>query len=169
MTASLQTMVPVRFIQDDLLLTQWSQLHRQVTRRAFELFEAAGREHGHAREHWLRAEAEVHNRVMLRMEETQTEIRLSASLKLHPNEQLEIGLRPNHLFILSSPTGSNGGDSNSGVQQFPLTQILKCVRLPCALQPQRVSAYLSGERLEVVIAKQPERVTGDISEANRAA
>lgn len=166
MTESLQTMVPVRFIQDDLLLTQWSQLHRQVTHRAFELFEAAGREHGHAREHWLRAEAEVHNRVTLRMEETQAEIRLSASLKLHFNEQIEIGLRPNHLFILSSPAGRNGGNS---VQQFPLTHILKCVRLSCALQPQRVSAYLSGERLEVVIAKQPVHVAGDIAEANRAA
>ena len=35
------------------------QMQEQVRRRAYELFETRGREHGHDREDWLQAEAEI--------------------------------------------------------------------------------------------------------------
>jgi hypothetical protein len=33
--------------------------HEDVARRAYELFEASGRQHGRHEEHWLQAEAEL--------------------------------------------------------------------------------------------------------------
>ena len=35
------------------------ELEEQIHRRAYELYEARGREHGHDREGWLQAEAEI--------------------------------------------------------------------------------------------------------------
>ncbi|MFI5107278.1 MAG: DUF2934 domain-containing protein [Terriglobales bacterium] len=37
-------------------------LEEQICRRAYELYEARGREHGHDREDWLQAEAEILDR-----------------------------------------------------------------------------------------------------------
>jgi hypothetical protein len=34
-------------------------LEEQICRRAYEIYEARGREHGHDREDWLQAEAEI--------------------------------------------------------------------------------------------------------------
>ncbi len=39
-----------------------TQLEEQISRRAYELYEARGREHGHDREDWLQAEAEILDR-----------------------------------------------------------------------------------------------------------
>jgi len=44
---------PLRPISDP------NELQEQISRRAYELFEARGREHGHDREDWLQAEAEI--------------------------------------------------------------------------------------------------------------
>ena len=39
-----------------------TELQEQIHRRAYELYEARGREHGHDREDWLQAEAEILDR-----------------------------------------------------------------------------------------------------------
>lgn len=39
-----------------------TELEEQIHRRAYELYEARGREHGHDREDWLQAEAEILDR-----------------------------------------------------------------------------------------------------------
>jgi len=36
-----------------------TMLEEQICRRAYEIYEARGREHGHDREDWLQAEAEI--------------------------------------------------------------------------------------------------------------
>jgi len=35
------------------------ELEEQIRRRAYEIYEARGREDGHDREHWLQAEGEI--------------------------------------------------------------------------------------------------------------
>ena len=58
-----------RFGPDNPFFERALEITDLITRRAYELFEAAGSRHGHDREHWLRAESEILLRVPVEITE----------------------------------------------------------------------------------------------------
>ncbi len=78
-----------------------------MTQRAFDLFERNGRIHGHDLEDWLVAEAELLTPVLLELSETDTELIVRADVPGFTEQDLEIIVEPERLFITGT-TGKNG-------------------------------------------------------------
>ena len=66
MTADIRQMKKVPSTADHVPSTLAQSADERVRRRAYELYEERGREHGHAEEDWFRAEAEILSVVLRR-------------------------------------------------------------------------------------------------------
>lgn len=109
-----------------------------VARRAHELFEARGREHGHDREDWLRAESELLCPVSVSMSESEDRISVRANVVGFDETELEVSIEPSCVTILGRKEAS---DTKAKVGEIEQTgshpgQILEVVDLAAEVLPE---------------------------------
>lgn len=76
------------------------QVQLATTRRAYELFETRGREHGHDWEDWFRAETELLRPVSVAMSESEDRISVRANVLGFEANELKVSIEPRRLTIL---------------------------------------------------------------------
>lgn len=84
-----------------------------VARRAYELFETRGFEHGHDWEDWFRAESELLRPVSIAISESDDWISVRANVFGFDEKELKVGVEPRRITILgkklASVTETEGG------------------------------------------------------------
>lgn len=108
---------------------QMQPLQLAIARRAYELFEARGGEHGHDWEDWFQAESELLRPVPVVTSESRDMFTLCANVLGFAPEDLQVGIEPFRLTILG-----NLGDQLADA--YP-SEILRIVELPVAIVPER--------------------------------
>ena len=122
----------------DDLRWEMQEMQLAITRRAYELFEARGCEHGHDWEDWFRAESELLRPVAVSMSEAENRISVRANVFGFQDTELRVSLEPRRITIVgkkeASTTESEGGKLEY-IDWFP-DQIMQLIDLPTDIVPQ---------------------------------
>jgi len=136
---------------------QWEmqQVQLGVARRAYELFETRGCEHGHDWEDWFRAESELLRPVSVSMSESDDRISVRASVFGFEESELRVSIEPRCITILGkkevSVTESEGGKVE--YIDWDPDQILKLIDLTTDVVPENSVVELQAGLLKFELPK----------------
>ena len=138
-----------------ILFGRMNELHRMIARRAYELFEQRGREHGRHIDDWLQAESELLYVCRHDLRESEFAVTVRAEIPgSFTAEQLKISVEP-HRLMVSGERELNvlRGDSSGTHSEGKLQHIFRLHVLPTEVDPAKTTARLRGEVLEIVMPK----------------
>lgn len=122
------------------LQSKVQKLQLAIARRAHELFEARGREHGHDLEDWLRAESELLCPVSIAMSESKDRVSVRANVAGFDQSEIEVSVEPSRVMILGEKTKSTRTTEPGTTEprgSHP-DQILEVIDLATEVIPERV-------------------------------
>lgn len=120
-----------------------------IASRAYELYEARGREDGRDLEDWFRAEAELVRPVPIKITEAEDQLTLRAQVPGFSAEEVTVGIEPRRIIIW-------GKKERPGVKETQRTiqdQFLRVQDLPGEVDPTKAMATLQGGVLDVTLSK----------------
>ena len=155
-----------------VLLERMRKLHGMIARRAYELFEQRGREHGRHLDDWLQAESEISYACRHDLRESDLAVTVRAEIPgSFTPEQLKISVEPRRLMV----SGERGldvlrGEGSRTYSEKRLQHIFRMHELPAEVDPSRTKATLRGEVLEIVMPKvgAAAKAGGKVKAASRA-
>ncbi|MGA8866445.1 MAG: DUF2934 domain-containing protein [Candidatus Sulfotelmatobacter sp.] len=124
------------------------ELQLAIARRAHELFEARGCEHGHDLEDWLRAESELLCPVSIAMSESQDRVSVRANVTGFDRSEVEACVEPHRITILGKRKPSIEKREPGGTEQDALhpDRVLQVIDLAIEVVPERaIVELLAGE------------------------
>ena len=126
------------------LQAKMQKMQLAIARRAHELFEARGREHGHDLDDWFRAQRELLFPVSISTSESKDRIDLRATVVGFDETNLAISIEPRCIMILGNKETSGTKAQIATVEQarsYPY-QILEVVDLATEVVPERAVVEL---------------------------
>ena len=135
------------------------QVQLAIARRAYELFETLGCEHGHDWEDWFRAESELLRPVSVSMQESADRISVYANVLGFEENELRVSIEPRRISILGkkevSATETEGGKIEY-IDWVP-DQILQFIDLVTEVMPKSAVVELQAGLLKFELQKAAER------------
>ncbi len=126
-----------------------------IARRAYELFEMGGGDHGHDREDWFRAESELLRPVSVSISESEDRVSVRANVLGFEETELGVSIEPDRITILgqkkTTATGTEGGKVEF-IDWYP-DQILQVVDLPTKVMPESAVVELEAGLLKFDLPK----------------
>src|ERR1017187_3709725 len=122
----------------DALRRQMQQVQLAITRRAYELFEARGREHGHDWEDWFRAESELLHPVSISTSESADQFTVRTNVLGFGENELRVSIEPRHITILGRKemkATKTEGRKGEDIDRYP-DRILQCIDLATEVIPE---------------------------------
>jgi len=115
-----------------------------IARRAHELFEARGREHGHDLEDWVRAESELLCPVSIAMSESQGRVSVCANVASLQRGKIEASVEPHRVTILGErkPSTAETGMSATERHDAHPDRILQVIDLATEVMPEQATVKL---------------------------
>ncbi len=145
---------PIRLNTIEDLQERMNEIHDQIARRAFEIFEENGRESGQDFDHWLRAEGELLLPVRLVLEETEEQLKVTAEVPGLTEEELRVALEPRRLTITAkSAKIQEKEQENFGRRERLGKELLQVADLPAEVDATRAKASLQNGALEITLPK----------------
>jgi len=126
------------------LQAKMQEMQLAIARRAHELFEARGREHGHDIDDWFRAQSELLCPVSISISQSKDRIDLCATVVGFDETNLKISIEPRQITILGDKETSGTKAQVATVEQarsYPY-QILEVVDLATEVMPERAVVEL---------------------------
>ena len=121
------------------------QVQLAIARRAYELFEDRGREHGHDWEDWFQAESELLRPVSAALSETGDRISVRVNVFGFGKKELRIAIEPTRITIVGKKritvTESEEGKIEY-IDSYP-DMIMKVIDLPSAILPENAAIRLA--------------------------
>jgi HSP20 family protein len=128
-----------------------------ITRRAYELFETRGREHGHDWEDWFRAESELLRPVSVAMSESEDRISVRANVYGFEASELKVSIEPRRITILGekqlSTTEAEG--RKVGLVAWYPDQILQVISLAADVTAENAVVEFQTGLLKFELPKAP--------------
>jgi HSP20 family molecular chaperone IbpA len=131
-----------------------------IARRAFELFEKRGREHGHDWEDWCKAESEFLYPVSIATSESEDRVSIRANVLGFTENELHVSIEPKRLAILGKREGTTSqaeAGSIGRADQYP-DQILRLIDLTTEVDPGRAMIELQGGILRFELPKATKQI-----------
>jgi HSP20 family protein len=123
-----------------------------IARRAFELFEARGSEHGHDREDWFRAESELLTPVPATVFDTHGGFMVRAELPGFTGKDVEVRAEPKRLIIYAKKRKTSEQEKGKAVLQEKMSdEVFRVLDLPHEIDPGSMTANVKNEVLEVTL------------------
>jgi HSP20 family protein len=142
------------FVEVEKLFEQVKEFSQTVARRAYEYFEARGREFGHDLEDWLRAESELMRRVPVEIKEADGQITLRAEVPGFTANEIKISVEPQRLVISGkSEKTAEVEKEQTLLSEFRSNQFCRELRLPAEVEPDKTMAGLKDGVLELSFVK----------------
>jgi HSP20 family molecular chaperone IbpA len=126
-----------------------------IARRAYELFEKRGGEHGHDWEDWFRAESEILRPVSVSMSESDDRISVRANVLGLDGNELKVSVEPQRITILGKKEMS-ASESEEGKMEFidrVPDQILHMIDLAADVIPEGTVVELQAGLLKFELPK----------------
>jgi len=145
------------FVEAEKLFGRMKEFSQSVARRAYEYFEARGREFGHDLEDWFRAESELMRRVPVEIKEADGQITVLAEVPGFTANEIKVSVEPQRLVIngkLEKTTEEK--KEQTLLSEFRSNQFCRELRLPSEVDPAKTTAVLKDGVLELAFAKAPE-------------
>ena len=135
------------------LVEQTRLISAAIARRAYELFEARGSEHGHDREDWVRAESELLTPLPATIVDTDRAVIVRAELHGLMGKDVEVLAEPRHLIVRPRKQTSKQDDGRAAFQVDLSAEMYRVLDLPSEIDPQNMKATIENEVLEVTLVK----------------
>jgi HSP20 family protein len=153
-TTKHQTPAGPIFVEAEKLFEQMKEFSQSVARRAFEYFEARGREFGHDLEDWFRAESELMRRVPVEVKEADGRITVRAEVPGFAADEIKVSVEPKRLVISGkSEKTTEETKEQTLISEFRSNQFCRELRLPAEVEPDKTTAALKDGVLEIAFAK----------------
>lgn len=138
-----------KMVVTDALANLIEAIEHTIAYRAYELYEARGREGGHDLEDWFRAEAELVRPIPIKITEAKEQLTLRAQVPGFSAEEVTVGIDPRRIIIWGKKERSAGKEPQQTLQD----QFL-CVRdLPGEVDPTKAMAILRRGVLDVTLSR----------------
>jgi HSP20 family molecular chaperone IbpA len=125
-----------------------------IARRAYELFEARGSEHGHDREDWFRAESELLTPIPATVVDTNGEFRVTAEISGFTGKDVEVLAEPRRLVIRANKQETVEREKERATFQGKIfDEMFRVLELPQEIDPDNMTAAIKNGVLEVTLAK----------------
>jgi HSP20 family protein len=156
-TAKQQTPSSPIFVEAEKLFDQMKEFSQSVARRAYEYFEARGREFGHDLEDWFRAESDLMRRVPIEIKEIDGRTIVRAEVPGFAADEIKVSVEP-QLLVISGKTEEKNEEKNEEtlLSEFRSNQFYREVKLPFKVEPDQTTAVLNDGVLELALAKAAE-------------
>jgi HSP20 family molecular chaperone IbpA len=145
--------IPVRINTTGLTSDARTMLD-SIAGRAYKIFEEQGRKHGHDREHWLQAEAELFDRPFAEVEESPEGVIVLVEVSGFAPRELEVDLEPQRLTIIGKHDKvAETKDDGFALAERGRRELLKSLELPVAIDMRHATARLKQGILELHMKK----------------
>jgi HSP20 family protein len=145
------------FVEAEKLFEEMKEFSQSVARRAYEYFEARGREFGHDLEDWFRAESELMRRVPVEIKEAESQIAVRAEVPGFDANEIKVSVEPQRLVISGkSEKTTKEKKEQTLLSEFRSNQFCRELRLPAEIEPEKTTAVLKDGVLELVFEKAAE-------------
>ena len=128
-----------------------------IARRAYELFEARGREHSHDWEDWFRAESEFLRPVSISIQESADWISVRANVLGFDENELRVSIEPRRISILGKKEKSAAGTVAAKPIDWYPDQILQFIDLAAGVMPESAVVELQAGQLKIELPKAAKR------------
>jgi len=135
------------------LVEQTRLISAAIARRAYELFEARGCEHGHDGEDWFRAESELLAPLPATIIDTDEALTVRAELRGLIGKDMEVLAEPRHLIVRPGNQTSEQDNGRAVFQGKISGEVFRVLELPCEVDPHNMKATIENEVIEVTLAK----------------
>ena len=149
-----------KLIEPESQFAKLRELEEAIARRAFELFEGRGCEHGQDLADWVRAESEMLEPLPIKVSEYRDRLAVEAELPGFHAEEIEVSAEPRRLIISGGATVTDKEAENIFSREivFKSTGILtkhifRLLDLPVAIDAHKVEATVIGGILNVTLPK----------------
>lgn len=146
----------------DDLRWEMQAVQLEIARRAYELFETRGGDHGHDWEDWFRAESELLRPTSAVISESDDRISVRVNVLGFEEKELSVGVEPRRIAILGkkqvSVTESEGGKLEY-IDWSP-DLIMAFVDLPADVSPEKPVIELHTGVLKLELAKSTKNKVG---------
>jgi HSP20 family protein len=151
-------LLSLRNIED--LHWEMQQVQLAIARRAYELCEARGCEHGHDWEDWFRAESELLRPVSVSMSETDDRINVRANVLGFEGNELKVSLEPRRITILGKKEMSGTEKEGRKIEYIDWvpSQILQFIDLATDVIPEGSVVELQAGVLKFELPKAKRKV-----------
>lgn len=131
---------------------QWEmqEIQLAIARRAFELFEARNREHGHDWEDWFQAESELLRPVSIAISETADRFSIRANVFGLSENEIKVSVEPQRISMFGKRSVSAGAQSE---EEFRPEQILRLVSLSSEIDADAAVVELQSGVLKLELPK----------------
>jgi HSP20 family protein len=142
------------FVEAEKLFDQMKEFSQSVAHRAYEYFDARGREFGHDLEDWFRAETELMRRVPVEIKEADGQITVRAEVPGFAADEIKVSVEPKRLVISGkSEKTTEQTKEQTLISEFRSNQFCRELRLPAEVEPDKTTAVLKDGVLELAFAK----------------
>jgi HSP20 family molecular chaperone IbpA len=124
-----------------------------IARRAYELFEARGSQHGHDCEDWVRAESELLTPIPATVIDTDGAVTVRAELHGLMGKDVEVLAEPRQLIVRPGKQTSEQDNGRAVFQGEMSAEMFRVLDLPTEIDPHNMKATIEDEVLEVTLAK----------------
>jgi HSP20 family protein len=155
-------------VEAEKLLEQMKDFSQSVAHRAYQFFEARGRELGHELEDWFRAEAELLRPIPVEVRETEKQFIVRAEAPGFKADEIQVSVEPKGLIISGKSVEQKKEEAAEKVySEFRSQQFCRRISLAAEVDPAQTTATLSNGVLELTLTKAaaPEAVSVDIKTA----
>jgi HSP20 family protein len=136
------------------LFKRVQQLHDEIAKRAFEIFDGNGRSFGRDLDDWFKAESEILHPVNVDVVESDGNLILKAEVPGFTDKELEISLEPRRVTITGKrETKEERKDKKLLYSEIRSNQVLRVLDLPAAVDAERAAATLKDGVLELRMPK----------------
>ncbi len=142
------------FVEAEKLFEQMKEFSQFVARRAYEYFEARGREFGHDLEDWFRAESELMRRVPVEIKEAENQITVRAEVPGLTTDEIKVSVEPRRLVISGkSEKAAEEKKEQTLFSEFRSNQFCRELTMPAEVDPTKTTAVLKNGVLELAFTK----------------
>jgi HSP20 family protein len=155
----------LRPLKPDDLRWEIQEVQLTIARRAYELFETRGGEHGHDWEDWFRAESELLRPVSISMQESADRISIRANVLGFDENELKVSIEPHLVSILGKKETSIPGTVGVKPIDWYPDQILQLIDLATEVIPEGTVVELQAGQLQIELRKAEHKLEAAVSAA----
>jgi HSP20 family molecular chaperone IbpA len=135
------------------LVEQKRVISAAVSRRAYELFEARGSQHGHDVDDWLQAESELLRPLPATIIDKDGAVTVRAELCGFMGKDVEVLAEPKHLMLWPGKQTSELANGRAVFEGEMSPEICRVLDLPFEVDPHNMRATINNQVVEITLAK----------------
>ena len=136
------------------LFNRLEEIQQEIARRAYELFESRGYEHGRDVDDWTQAEAELLAPVTVEGNEADDRLEITAEVPGFNENDLEVAVEPRRLFLSGKKEQTiapETGDAEVSGRQAVM--FFRAIDLPAEIDTSKAEAHFKDGRLRLTLPK----------------